>query len=600
MKKLSWKKIGCLLLAMLMMATMLATGVVAWDNVGQQKGSITIHKYEQMDPGENQDWPTGEQGNGTSNVTVPDNAKPLNGAEFTVYLLNNADVGKTELEAASSVEAFLEQYGAKNKEGQQISFIKTTANDATLGNGIAQFTNLALGRYLVVETQKAPNTTRPTPSFFVDVPMTNPDGNGWNYNVHVFPKNALVRGTVELTKFDENDHPLPGAVFALYMATKDANDNYTKLDELFLGAEPGNPSTSTGPDYTSKAYTVSNDSGKVSFTNIPVGHYILKEVAAPSGYTLSTVEYPFTITATNPNYKFESMAINYKQLDDTAFKKENVGITGARDINWRLTAPIPGDITLYKTFKISDTLPTELGTAGDITKLTVKVGETTLIKGTDYTVAVDPENAQKFTIDLIKAKESNLTPSGQVIVTFTTTIIDGAEVGTKTNKATLIWQSETGDPESKEVSATANIYGIDVTKVNLTGKKLINANFALYDADPSAMTEEQKAEHLVYERTVTDEETGTVRFSGLNAGEYWLVETKAPDGYALLKTPVQITIEKDDSDYLESVIILNTKSASLPITGGIGTLIFTFSGIALMGAAALLYIRSRRKKATEI
>lgn len=114
------------------------------------------------------------------------------------------------------------------------------------------------------------------------------------------------------------------------------------------------------------------------------------------------------------------------------------------------------------------------------------------------------------------------------------------------------------------------------------------------------MTEEQKAEHLVYERTVTDEETGTVRFSGLNAGEYWLVETKAPDGYALLKTPVQITIEKDDSDYLESVIILNTKSASLPITGGIGTLIFTFSGIALMGAAALLYIRSRRKKATEI
>lgn len=34
MKKLSWKKVGCLLLALLMAATMLATGVVAtYDNV---------------------------------------------------------------------------------------------------------------------------------------------------------------------------------------------------------------------------------------------------------------------------------------------------------------------------------------------------------------------------------------------------------------------------------------------------------------------------------------------------------------------------------------------------------------------------------------
>ena len=46
MKKLSWKKVGCLLLALLMAATMLATGAMAYDNAADQTGSITIHKFE--------------------------------------------------------------------------------------------------------------------------------------------------------------------------------------------------------------------------------------------------------------------------------------------------------------------------------------------------------------------------------------------------------------------------------------------------------------------------------------------------------------------------------------------------------------------------
>ena len=51
MKKLSWKKVGCLLLALLMAATMLATGVVAtYDNVYNsdnlpETGSITITNW---------------------------------------------------------------------------------------------------------------------------------------------------------------------------------------------------------------------------------------------------------------------------------------------------------------------------------------------------------------------------------------------------------------------------------------------------------------------------------------------------------------------------------------------------------------------------
>lgn len=87
--------------------------------------------------------------------------------------------------------------------------------------------------------------------------------------------------------------------------------------------------------------------------------------------------------------------------------------------------------------------------------------------------------------------------------------------------------------------------------------------------------------------------------SAMNAGTYYLVETKAPAGYKQLNRVVEVTIEGTEKDYTAEVTILNTANVSLPITGGMGTLIFTFSGIALMGAAALLYIRSRKKKATE-
>ena len=64
---------------------------------------------------------------------------------------------------------------------------------------------------------------------------------------------------------------------------------------------------------------------------------------------------------------------------------------------------------------------------------------------------------------------------------------------------------------------------------------------------------------------------------------------------------VEVTISDntDNTEFIETVTILNTKLVSLPITGGIGTLIFTFSGIALMGAAVLLYIRSRRKSSAQ-
>ena len=73
-----------------------------------------------------------------------------------------------------------------------------TALPETDQNGKAGDTNLEQGLYLVIETRVPENVTSTTDPFLVSLPMTTVDGNGWNYDVTVYPKNET--GTPDLEK----------------------------------------------------------------------------------------------------------------------------------------------------------------------------------------------------------------------------------------------------------------------------------------------------------------------------------------------------------------------------------------------------------------
>ena len=84
--------------------------------------------------------------------------------------------------------------------------------------------------------------------------------------------NDLRRGSVSGKKVNENGESLENALFGLFSE-----------DETEFTAE--------------NAYLTdeSDEDGNFSFTDIPYGKYIVKEIAAPTGYTLSDEQYPVVI-----------------------------------------------------------------------------------------------------------------------------------------------------------------------------------------------------------------------------------------------------------------------------------------------------------------
>jgi hypothetical protein len=104
---------------------------------------------------------------------------------------------------------------------------------------------------------------------------------------------------------------------------------------------------------------------------------------------------------------------------------------------------------------------------------------------------------------------------------------------------------------------------------------------------------------------------GRITIDGLLPATYWLVETQAPSGYKLPPNALGFTLGADgtgsglsDTTYMAlpasgsglSLIVKDEKSSVLPDTGGPGTLIGTWLGLALIAITCFMYIALRANK----
>lgn len=256
--------------------------------------------------------------------------------------------------------------------------------------------------------------------------------------------------------------------------------------------------------------------------------------------------------------------------------------------------------------------------------------------------------------DLFKLYPSIL-PTQKIIVKYSARVTRDALIAAPmTNSVYVEFSNDpnadgTGTPstgETPEDVAHAFTFKINVDKYDADNKevKLEGAEFELYyertENDAIVMyyaqvvTEEMIAEGkeingevvdqndlgVVYGWT-TDEsqasildtdEKGEIAVRGLDEGIYYLKETKAPAGYNLMETPVKIEIipvytaegdevsvtvnyKVDDIDQESNTVgVRNSSGSTLPITGGMGTIIFyTLGGILVIGAVVLLITKRR-------
>lgn len=319
-------------------------------------------------------------------------------------------------------------------------------------------------------------------------------------------------------------------------------------------------------------------------------------------------------------------------------------------VTYQLTSKVP-DMTGYNsyTFKFVDTLSKGL----DLKEvLSVKVGKTTLTaksSGTNtYALAYD-ETTRTLTVTLNDFYNSYKNRTGETItVIYTATLNKDAVIGMNpnTNKAIVEYSNKPGTDEtgkSKPSEVDVHTFDFKIFKHYLTGETknpLEGAEFELYktnteennkvkiirDADGTyrqATPEEAKVEG--FESAVIKSGTdGYAHVKGLEAGTYYLRETKAPEGYNKLIGDIKITItavydetsgklksysitykygdEKeikgDDIDAGENhpeVPVENKAGAQLPSTGSKGALMVTLAGIVLFGALTVSKAFRKRK-----
>lgn len=139
-------------------------------------GSITVHSVE----GDTGVAATGAEANNLTNQII-------NGSEFKLTK-DSTDVSTIAgMQAAAGVTT--KNFTADTRFAEQTC---TTKTDSTKGlKGSCKFEPLAPGVYKL-EQIKAPTGKQTAAPAIVVLPLTNPTGNGFMYDIHVYPKNATI------------------------------------------------------------------------------------------------------------------------------------------------------------------------------------------------------------------------------------------------------------------------------------------------------------------------------------------------------------------------------------------------------------------------
>ena len=434
----------------------------------------------------------------------------------------------------------------------------------TDASGHTSASDMELGLYLVVETRVPEMVTSTCNPFFVSLPMTTIDGSEWLYDLTVYPKNQTGNPTLDKTVREAKNSTGKNTG-----SLTDITDGYAHTATASVGDTVDYQIISTLPTITSKASSLS--------------------------------EYTYVDTM--------SKGIKYN--------KQDVVIEFFRD------SACTDKITTWA--EDSGTFAVTYDDAANI--MTIKMTETGLS---------EINEAAAVYIDSVKRGYSDCT----MRITYAATLTSDAQMGNKDNpnEVELTWKrTNTTYYDTLKDCCHVYTYGIDVLKqFSDNGGNLRNVKFRLHNDTDDVFVIADLKDGVYYAKGLTAKKSDATTFipnaqghivaKGLEDDAYSLTEIATDKGYVLLKDAVKIVIKTAENGTCEQcgaklqtasatvnsknitmtegnaivpLTVVNNPGFDLPKTGGYGTWMFTIGGVALLGAAAFIVIRSRKQHKNE-
>lgn len=364
---------------------------------------------------------------------------------------------------------------------------------------------------------------------------------------------------------------------------------------------------------TTKTFSASDV--KLDFSTTEPGVYYFKWTGTPAGVdsniiSNSVISLPYykegkegkdsnwvnSYTGTISAKVDDSTPTISKKIENSDIDDSNTTAAIGSDVTFTLTADKVGSSTeKAKMYKLTDTMSAGL-TYKEVKE--VKVG-TTVVSAADYKVTQTGQTVDiEFTSAYLSNGDSAFYKADKVYVTYVATVNTAAlisiagELKPNTNHVDLHYTNNM-NVTSNITGNTVNVYTftLNVGKVDGNTKApLAGATFKLTSDTDTTGT------------TLTTGEDGSVTFTGLKAGTYYVEETVAPQGYNINSKKFEITISTQGivtgDNVKDNKLVVTDFPLSVPQTGGAGTVMFTVGGIALIACAGVLFFVVMRKKKT--
>lgn len=392
-------------------------------------------------------------------------------------------------------------------------------------------------------------------------------------------------------------------------------------------------------------YNTTTDGATKAFTEQAQGIYYVRATNFPAGVrevTNSVFALPYYTAEDGWIYSLENIALASKVVDDipeiektiTNSTKDNVNFTDVSlgdTVDFEIKTSQAGSYsnTASKDFRLKSYIITDKMSKGLTldpnsfeVKLVDKDGNTvaTLDKTTDYVVDIKAVVGADtdFTVSLTETYLQEvefyganvtdvITSYSAVLNKYATTAFEG-----NPNEAVKLTYSNkngvTAEVEGNKVYAYT--YAIQVNKQDEEDKPLENAEFAMYKTEADAKAQSNAI------ATGKSDATGLVEFKNtsgevirLQSGTYYLIETKAPEGYNRYTDVIEVKISAEyaetftDGTWISSapengtaVVTVTDSKVIFPQTGGKGMMMFYIVGaLGIMLTLVLLAVAKKRR-----